>query len=86
MHFGYTIGYSPSEMQAGLTGLKDTLRALAAANEAGGEGTGGTAMLSDREDWFLYLDLDWPEIVKRVGAIKFDRSWEKEEFGSFLHR
>ena len=78
MHFGDNIGYAPSEMRAGLLGLKDALRALAAPHEEGGEDTDGTVVLPDRENWFLHLDLDWPENVKRVGAIELDRSWEKE--------
>lgn len=84
MHSGEFFGYSPSEMRAGLSGLKVTLRGLAAPQEEGGADTDGTVLVPDREIWSLHLDLDWPESVKRVGAAEFDRSWEREGIWELL--
>lgn len=84
MHFGATFGYTPSEMRAGIKGLKDTLGALAAADEEVGESADEAAVLPDRGKSSLYLYLDWPENVKRVGADEFDQSWEKEGIWKLL--
>ena len=84
MYFGAAYGYAPSEMRAGIQGLQDTLGALAAADEEGGEVRSGTAVLPDRQNWILYLDLDWPENVKRVMANEFDQSWEIEGIWKLL--
>ena len=81
---GWLFGYSPSEMRAGLSGLKDTLRVLAAPHQEEGEDTDGTVVFPDRESWSLHLDLDWPENVKRVGVIEFDRRWQKEGIWELL--
>ena len=71
-------------MRAGLSGLKDTLRVLAAPHQEEGEDTGGTVVCADREIRSLHLDLDWPENVKRVGVVEFDRRWEKEGIWELL--
>ncbi len=87
MYFGADYGYAPSEMRAGIQGLQDTLGALAAADEEGGEIMSGTAVLPDRKDRFLFLGLDWPENVKRImTAAGFDQSWEIEGIWKLLEQ